>query len=95
MNKYNLYNMIVYLAKLFCPDFVVEIRSPGDSLKMLQDKMQEYIDNGASMGWLIDRQNRQVYLYSPDKDVECLDNPLTIIGGSLLVDFHLDLTKIW
>ncbi len=78
-----------------CPDFVVEIRSPSDSLKALQDKMQEYIENGASLGWLIDRQNRQVYIYRPNSDVECLDNPATVSGDSVLPGFNLDLEKIW
>lgn len=78
-----------------CPDFVVEIRSPSDDLETLQNKMQEYIDNGASLGWLIDRPSRQVYIYRPNKDVEILDNPVTIKGYSLLVGFELDLTKIW
>ncbi len=78
-----------------CPDFVVEIRSPSDSLKVLQDKMEEYIDNGASLGWLIDRKNRQVYIYCPNQNVECLDNPATLSGDSLLTGFSLDLTKIW
>ncbi|MDJ0575779.1 MAG: Uma2 family endonuclease [Xenococcaceae cyanobacterium MO_234.B1] len=78
-----------------CPDFVVEIRSPSDSLKALQDKMQEYIENGASLGWLIDRQNRQVYIYRPNSDVECLDNPATVSGDSVLPEFNLDLEKIW
>jgi Uma2 family endonuclease len=35
-----------------CPDFVIELRSPSDNLIALQDKMQEYIENGASLGWL-------------------------------------------
>lgn len=78
-----------------CPDFVVEIRSPSDNLKSLQDKMQEYIDSGASLGWLIDRQNRQVYIYRPNVDVECLANPVTVSGDSVLPGFNLDLTKIW
>ncbi|MDJ0897423.1 MAG: Uma2 family endonuclease [Xenococcus sp. MO_188.B8] len=78
-----------------CPDFVVEIRSASDKLKPLQDKMLEYIDNGASLGWLIDRKNRQVYIYTPNKEVQCLDHPLTVSGDSLLVGFNLDLTKIW
>ena len=78
-----------------CPDFVVEIRSSSDNLTPLQDKMLEYIDNGASLGWLIDRTSRQVYIYSPNQDVQCLDNPLTVSGDSLLVGFDLDLTKIW
>ncbi len=78
-----------------CPDFVVEIRSPSDNLKVLKDKMEEYINNGTSLGWLIDRKNRQVYIYKPGKDIECLNNPITVNGGSLLTDFDLDLTKIW
>ena len=78
-----------------CPDFVVEIKSPSDDLETLQSKMQEYIDNGASMGWLIDRASRQVYIYCPNKDVEILDNPTMVKGDPLLVGFELDLTKIW
>ena len=45
-----------------CPSFVIELRSSSDRLIKLQEKMQEYIDNGASLGWLIDRQNRKVYI---------------------------------
>ncbi len=78
-----------------CPDFVVELRSPSDSLKVLQEKMQEYIDNGASLGWLIDRTSHQVYIYTPDSEIKCLDNPQTISGDPVLAGFTLDLTKIW
>ena len=78
-----------------CPDFVVELRSPSDSLEVLQEKMQEYIDNGASLGWLIDRSAKQVYIYTPDAEVKCLDNPQTLNGNPLLSDFVLDLSKIW
>ena len=78
-----------------CPDFVVEIRSSSDSLKLLQDKMGEYIDNGASLGWLIDRKSRKVYVYLPNCDVECLDNPVTVSKDSVLPGFKLDLAKIW
>lgn len=78
-----------------CPDFVVELRSASDSLKVLQDKMQEYIDNGALLGWLIDRKQRKVYIYRPQVSVECLDNPVTISGDPVLPGFVLDLSKIW
>lgn len=78
-----------------CPDFVVELRSPSDNLKMLQDKMQEYINNGVSLGWLIDRTTRQVYIYTPDSEVKSLDNPQTITGEPILSGFVLDLAKIW
>jgi Uma2 family endonuclease len=78
-----------------CPDFVVELRSPSDNLQPLKDKLQEYIDNGTSLGLLIDRKNRKVYIYRPQKEVECLDNPSTLSGDPLLTGFVLDLSKIW
>jgi Uma2 family endonuclease len=78
-----------------CPDFVVELRSPSDHLTTLQDKMQEYIDNGAQLGWLLDTPNRRVFIYRPGKAVECLENPSTLSGESELPGFVLDLAKIW
>ncbi len=61
----------------------------------LQEKMQEYIDNGASLGWLIDRQNRKVYIYRPNREVEILDNPEAVTGNPELPGFILRMTKIW
>ena len=77
-----------------CPDFVVELRSRTDSLKELQEKMQEYIDNGAILGWLIDRKNKRVEIYRPGKEVEILENPATLSGEDFLPGFVLDLTLI-
>ncbi|MEG4530923.1 Uma2 family endonuclease [Microcoleus sp. D2_18a_D3] len=78
-----------------CPaDFVVELRSRTDSLKKLQEKMQEYIDNGARLGWLIDRQNRRVEIYRPGQDVEIIENPATLSGEDVLPGFVLDLAEI-
>ncbi|MEG4066323.1 Uma2 family endonuclease [Microcoleus sp. Pol11C2] len=77
-----------------CPDFVVELRSRTDSLKKLQEKLQEYIDNGAKLGWLIDRQNRRVEIYRPGQDVEIIENPATLSGEDVLPGFVLDLAEI-
>ena len=77
-----------------CPDFVVELRSKTDSLKKLQEKMQEYIDNGARLGWLIDRQNRRVEIYRPDREIEIIQNPATLSGEDVLPGFVLDLAEI-
>jgi Uma2 family endonuclease len=78
-----------------CPDFIIELRSPSDNLQPLKDKLQEYIDNGVSLGWLIDRKNRKVYIYRPNSEVECLDNPATLSGESILPGFVLQLSTIW
>ncbi|MEH2172059.1 Uma2 family endonuclease [Nostoc sp.] len=77
-----------------CPDFVVELRSRTDSLKELQEKMQEYIENGTQLGWLIDRKNKRVEIYRPAKDVEILDNPNSLSGENVLPGFVLDLQQI-
>lgn len=78
-----------------CPDFVIELRSETDGLKVLQDKMQEYIDNGTLLGWLIDRCSRKVYIYRPAVPVEELSAPATVSGNSVLPGFVLDLSQIW
>ncbi|HLO88855.1 MAG TPA: Uma2 family endonuclease [Nostocaceae cyanobacterium] len=78
-----------------CPDFVLELRSKSDSLEKLQAKMREYIENGAALGWLIDRQNKKVEIYRPNREVEILDHPLTLSGEDVLPGFVLDLTEVW
>lgn len=78
-----------------CPDFVVELRSPSDSLKTLQSKMMEYIENGAVLGWLIDPIEKKVYVYRQNGETEILEDPETISGESLLKGFSLRMNKIW
>jgi Uma2 family endonuclease len=78
-----------------CPDFVVELRSPSDTLGSLQAKMQEYMDNGARLGWLIDPQNRRVEIYRQGKEVEVLENPNELSGEGVLPGFVLNLHRIW
>ena len=78
-----------------CPDFVIELRSPTDNLRALQDKMQEYMDNGAQLGWLIDPLTRRVHVYLPQHSPEILEAPSTVSAEPLLPGFALDLQKIW
>ena len=78
-----------------CPDFVVELRSPSDSMETLRAKMREYMENGASLGWLIDRKSRKVEIYRQGREVEVLDNPTTVLGEDVLPGFVLDLTEVW
>jgi len=78
-----------------CPDFVIELLSPSDSLKTTQEKMKEYIENGVRLGLLINRKFRQVEIYRPGKDVEVLDSPATVSGEDVLKGFVLNLGMIW
>ena len=78
-----------------CPDFVIELLSPSDSLKVAQEKMREYIDNGVRLGWLINRKSRQVEIYRQGKEVEVLESPVTLSGEDVLQGFILNLEAIW
>ena len=78
-----------------CPDFVAELRSPSDHLATLKAKMQEYIENGAQLGWLLDPKRRQVYVYRPHAQVQRLDDPKSLSGAPVLPGFVLDLRRIW
>jgi len=78
-----------------CPDFVLELRSPTDSLIVLQAKMREYIDNGARLGFLLDPQQKRAYVYRSQTPVEILDNPETLPGDPVLPGFTLNLREIW
>jgi len=77
-----------------CPDFVVEISSLVKPVEVLQVKMREYIENGTSLGWLIDPSDKRVYVYRPQAEIETLDNPETISGEPLLKGFTLNLKEI-
>lgn len=78
-----------------CPDFVVELRSASDKLKDLQEKMGEYVENGARLGWLIDPPNKRVHVYGANGEIEILDNAQKVSGEDVLEGFELDLTEIW
>ena len=78
-----------------CPDFVVELLSPSDRRSELEVKMEEYRDNGALLGWLIDPDARQVVVYRPERPAEVLDQPTRIAGEPELAGLILDLVPIW
>jgi Uma2 family endonuclease len=78
-----------------CPDFVVELLSPSDSLKVAQEKIREYIGNGVRLGWLINRKSRQVEIYRQGQEVEVLESPVTLSGEDVLQGFILNIEAIW
>jgi Uma2 family endonuclease len=75
-----------------CPDFVIELRSRTDSLKPLQEKMQEYLDSGLKLGWLINFQQQEVEIYRRDRAVEVVKIPTRLSGEDVLPEFILDLS---
>jgi Uma2 family endonuclease len=77
------------------PDFVLELMSPTDNLKTLQEKMLEYMESGVRLGWLIYPKMQLVEIYRQDEEKEILIKPNYLSGEDVLKDFVLDLTLIW
>lgn len=78
-----------------CPDFVLELLSPSDDLRLTQAKMREYLDSGARLGWLINPEDKKVEIYRSGQAVEVLDAPATLSGETVLPEFTLDLNWLW
>ncbi|PSB31417.1 Uma2 family endonuclease [Chlorogloea sp. CCALA 695] len=78
-----------------CPDFVIELRSKSDAIAPLQQKMQEYINNGLRLGWLINPQDRQVEICTANQSKRVIDCPQQIDGADILPGFVLNLSFLW
>lgn len=78
-----------------CPDFVLELCCPWDTLNGLQSKMEEYMENGARLGWLVETEGRRVHVYRPGEEREVLEDPANLSGEPVLPGFELNLTDIW
>ena len=78
-----------------CPDFVLELRSHCDSLRLLQAKMEEFMDNGSRLGWLLDIKGKRAYEYHPSEAMKIIENPDNLSGEPVLPGFTLELREIW
>ncbi|HEY6328049.1 MAG TPA: Uma2 family endonuclease [Blastocatellia bacterium] len=78
-----------------CPDFVIELMSPSDTLNTVQSKMEEYIDNGSLLGWLIAASARRVHVYKPGVAPEILESLIEMSADPILPGFILEMSEIW
>jgi Uma2 family endonuclease len=78
-----------------CPPFLIELRSQWDRLPKLREKMREWVDNGAELGWLIDPERRAVEIYRPGQTSEVLENLDVITAGAPVAGFTLQLARVW
>ena len=77
-----------------CPDFVIELRSLSDRLRDLKEKMEEYVANGARLGWLLDPIDNFAIIYRSGQPPEQIDKPTILSGGTVLPGFNFDFREI-
>ncbi len=75
------------------PDFVIELRSATDNLETLRSKMQEYMDAGVQLGWLINPQQQQVEIYRQGGETEIINLPANLSGENILPGFNFNLPQ--
>jgi Uma2 family endonuclease len=78
-----------------CPEFIIELRSPSDSLVGLKEKMEQWIANGVQLGWLIDPETKTVSIYRPGEQPEILIHPTSVQGHGVMAGFELIMQRIW
>jgi Uma2 family endonuclease len=78
-----------------CPDFIIELRSPTDSLSDLKQKMEQWIANGAQLAWLIDPIEQEVSVYRSGVEIEVHHRPTSVQGSGIVVGFELVMARIW
>ena len=77
-----------------CPDFVIELRSLSDRVSDLEEKMEEYISNGAKLGWLLDTIDNRAVIYHPGNPPLTIETPEMISGDPVLKEFHFNFREI-
>ena len=77
-----------------CPDFIIELLSISDSLPKAQQKMERWIENGVTLGWLIDPYKKKVYVYEPDREAAAVSGN-AVQGSGPVEGFTLDLDELW
>ena len=78
-----------------CPEFIAEVRSQSDSVAMLEAKMNQWMANGAQLGWLIDPYTATVYIYRPGQQPETLQKPELLEGEGPIAGFRLEMERFW
>ena len=78
-----------------CPAFVIEVRSPRDTLRSQRGRMADWLRFGAQLGWLVDPQNRTVWIYRPDRGPERQERPGEVAGETPIDGFSFDFAPIW
>lgn len=79
----------------FCPEFVIELRSPSDSITELEQKMRDWMSNGAQLAWLIDPMRKLAMIYRPSQEPETLPQPELLHGEGPIAGFTLKMQRLW
>ena len=77
------------------PRFIIEVRSPSQSIGDQQAKMRRWMDNGVRLGWLVDPYDKQIWIYRADGSVEQLDRPAELSGEDVCVGLTIDMAQVW
>jgi Uma2 family endonuclease len=77
------------------PDFLIELLSESDELTFAKSKMDEWMENGVQLAWLLDPFQKVSYIYRPNRECEMVSGLVVLKGEDVLPGFELDLNGIY
>jgi len=79
----------------FAPDLAVEVLSPSNTVREINEKIAMYFAAGSKAVWVFDPKKRTAAIYASLSDVRLLGEDDTLDGGEVLPGFTLDLAKLF
>ena len=79
----------------FAPDLAVEVLSPGNTRREMEEKIAMYFAAGSRAVWVFDPKKRTAAAYTSPADVRVIGEGEAFDGGEVLPGFTLDLAKLF
>jgi Uma2 family endonuclease len=77
------------------PDLMVEILSPGQTVKNLSIRLNWCVRHGVRLGWLIQPRRRRAYIFRADRSILTLELGQDLDGEDVLPGFRLPLATLF
>ena len=77
------------------PELVVEVASPSDTRREVQEKAEMWLSFGVLLVWVAHPDSRTVDVYRPDAPVITLTEDDTLDGSPVLPEFTLPVRQVF
>jgi Uma2 family endonuclease len=77
------------------PDLVVEVLTPSDRTKQVEEKVKQWIETGAKLVWVVSPRLHTVTVYRPGTDIVTLTEKDNLNGGDVVPGFEIKVGEIF
>lgn len=77
------------------PDLAVEVNSPGDTVSEVEEKVEEWLDAGTALVWVVSPKLRAVTVYRSREDITTLTEKDALDGEQIIQGFRYPVAKLF